>query len=823
MKGMYAQSPEAMQIDQGQAEAAISAQLTAVKFSEWGIGGAMYDKIVQVLLYVVVVLMPLFYLPWTSSYIEYNKQLLLIGVSSIGLVVWLLGAVISGKLTIRTSLIDKGVLGLLVSSIIATVFSLTPLKSLFGVGTSLSSSLLSVVGLSLFYFLCVNALHDRGRMLRSALVASLSITLLLGLFQMVSFNVLPGSFTNSRAFNTVGSINALGVLAAVALSLFAKTIYRNANRYMLGVAIAGVTFAVIILGILNWWVLWVVALGGMLAMIAFDSLNATQLSNDYGSRKNRFAMSRFVVPMLVVVLGAFLLLVKFDLKSVKGQFPVEVAPSYGLSLSVAADALKHKPLFGWGPENFSIAFDRYGAGSLANTQFANAQFFDGANEIVNVLAQQGVVGLLAIGFLLWCLVQVFMRFGTAISDSVARGEGASLAVQSTGTLAALIAMIVTLFIYPMNITLWFVFFVLMALASLVISGDESRTVDIEERPMYSLAASLGFIVALILVLSGLYFTSVRYFGDVKFALAKSQETPAKSMEMLSAAINLNASSDRYVREASQVALSLLREEVAKKEGGDEQSQRIQNLMGSSIQLAQKAAAISPEESLNWSNLGQVYQSMTGIVDDVEKLSEDAFKKAGELRPGDPSFDNAIGQMWLARSDLIRQVVSKATGANAETLKQQQKDSLVNAEAAFDRAIEKSPQYGLAIYNRAAVKDRQNNVKGAIEDLEKIAPSNSNQPTLMFEIGLLYIRDGQKEKAIAALQRAVLLAPQYANARWYLALLLEEKNDIAGALAQLNEVAKGNSDNAELQAKITSLEAGQRQIPPNKVIETKPLQ
>ena len=56
----------------------------------------------------------------------------------------------------------------------------------------------------------------------------------------------------------------------------------------------------------------------------------------------------------------------------------------------------------------------------------------------------------------------------------------------------------------MNMALWFVFFVLLALSALVVSGDRSRTVDIEERPLYSLSASLGFIVGLILVLSGLY-------------------------------------------------------------------------------------------------------------------------------------------------------------------------------------------------------------------------------------------------------------------------------------------------------------------------------
>jgi tetratricopeptide (TPR) repeat protein len=502
---------------------------------------------------------------------------------------------------------------------------------------------------------------------------------------------------------------------------------------------------------------------------------------------------------------------------------VEVAPSYGLSWQVATGVLKEKMIYGWGPENFSLAFDKFGAGNLANSQLSGLRFFDATSEVFNISVHEGVVGLLAVLLLLWCLVQVVARFGGAISESVARGEGASLAVQSSGTLAATVAIVVALFMYPLNLTLWFALYALMALSALIVSGDRSRTVDIEERPMYSLSASLGFIVGLILVLSGLYFTSVRYLADVRYAHAISQKTPTEAMDGIARAVDLDSTNDRYLRDASQVALAMLREEIGKKDGGDQQAQRIQNLMASSIQLAQRAAAVQPDESLNWSNLGQVYQSMTGLVDNVEKLAEDAFRKAGELRPGDPSFENAIGQMWLARADLIRQVAQKATGNNAATLKTQNAESLTKAEEAFKKAIEKSSTYGLAIYNLGAVYDRQDKVKEAIGELEKIAPYNANQPTLMFELGLLYIRNDQKDNAVAAMQRAVLLAPQYANARWYLALLLEERDDIPGAIAQLKEIQKDNADNQVLKDKISQLEGGQREIPPAEVIETKPLE
>ena len=165
----------------------------------------------------------------------------------------------------------------------------------------------------------------------------------------------------------------------------------------------------------------------------------------------------------------------------------------------------------------------------------------------------------------------------------------------------------------------------------------------------------------------------------------------------------------------------------------------------------------------------------------------------------------------------------ANGSKAAQFQQQYTDALNNAATAFQKAIDMSPSYGLAIYNLGAVYDRQGKTTEAIKQLERIAPYNTDQPTLMFELGLLYIRANRHADALTVMQRAVLLAPQYSNARWYVALLLEEKGDIAGALAQLTEVQKSNPDNATLNAKISQLQNGTQAIPPGKVIDNKPLQ
>lgn len=782
----------------------------------------LYGTIVKVLLCLAVALVPLFYLPWTSNVLEYNKQMVLVVAMLIGLIAWLLGAVISGTLIIRTSPIDKGVFAVLAASLAATIFSLTPMSSLFGTGAGLSTAFLTIATMSIFYFLTVNTMHDHGRMLRLILVLSTAAALAISILQAFKLFVLPGAFTHVQSFNTVGSLGAIGVLAGVMLPLFVKMGFRTGSRFIAFFSNIGVALAVVMLAVLNTWVLWAIALVGMLAMIAFDSFNITRLAEDYSGKKNRFALSRFVVPMIIIVVGGFFLLVNINFTSMKAAIPAEKAPSFALSWRVATSVLKYRPITGMGPENFSLAFDKFGADQLANTRIADIRYGTAASEVFNLAVHGGAIMIFAMLCLFGCIVQVIVRFGGAISASIARGESAILAAQSSGVLASVVAVVVALFLCPFNLTLWFVSFVLLALAALILSGDHLQAIDLEERPSYSLSASLGFIVGLILVLSGFYLASVRYLGDVRYARAQTEGVSETALRDMDSAIGFNSSNDRYLRDGSQLSIAMLRLELAKPSTDTQRAQRAQGMVSSAIQLAQRAIEANPNDSLNPDNLGRVYQSLLGVVGDVEQLSEDAYAKASQLRPGDPTFDNEIGQMWLTKSDIAKSLL-RQSGADTGSIQKQVDQSLAKAETAFLRAINRAPSYGLAIYNLGTVYERQGKIDDAIRQLEKIAPYNTNQPTVMFELGLLYVRAGRKDDALKEFQQAVFLAPQFSNARWYLSLLLEEKGDIDGALVQLYEIQKSNQDNIELQQKIIQLEAGKRAIPPGKVIDSKPLQ
>ncbi|MEX2090758.1 MAG: hypothetical protein WD989_01335, partial [Candidatus Paceibacterota bacterium] len=514
-------------------------------------GETIYLKLCRAVVLAAVFLVPLFFLPWTTSVLELNKQMLLIVLSGAALILWLLHVVVSGRLLWRPNSVDAAVGSVLAASALATLFSLTRFKSLFGLTGSLSESLIVVLGLSILYFVTVHSFQDKGKSVKMVMVTSLCLALLYGVLQLFGLyifkylNISILKFTESNAFNSIGSVNSLGLLGAVALPVFYR--FKGSGRYSY-VGKIGAFLALALLVILNWWALWVVAIAGMAFLIAVESMADRQ-----GGEMRKFRLARFIFPMTVIVLGVFLMIVNFNLSALKAGLPIEVAPSFGLSGQVAADVLKKSPAFGYGPENFSLAFDRFGVSSLSNTTLSSAKFFDSTSQIMNFAVSGGVVLLVAIAFLLLVLaLAVFKRFNGAESS------------ENAGVVSALGALVIGMFLYPFNLTLMFLFYAVVALTVLALWRDESKTLDVEEKASTSLISSLGFIGGLILVLVGAYFGASVYVSDLKYAQALSTESSDKAVQLLVESINWNGNDDRYYRAAAQVALNLLVEELNKK-------------------------------------------------------------------------------------------------------------------------------------------------------------------------------------------------------------------------------------------------------------------
>src|SRR3989344_9129382 len=117
-----------------------------------------------------------------------------------------------------------------------------------------------------------------------------------------------------------------------------------------------------------------------------------------------------------------------------------------------------------------------------------------------------------------------------------------------------------MFFYPFNLVLVLTFYVLLALLVLAVWGSQRVIYSVEEKTSLSLVSSLGFIGGLILALVGLYFMSLNYVADVKYAKALGQTEPENALNYVVEAINWKGNDDRFYRLSSQLALTRLSRE-----------------------------------------------------------------------------------------------------------------------------------------------------------------------------------------------------------------------------------------------------------------------
>ena len=131
----------------------------------------MLKKITKLLFYSLVFLLPLFWLPITSEYLEFNKQYLLFVLVCLILLAWLYRQVISSKrLVIRRTPLDIFIFVFMILMILSAVFSVDRVSSLLGFYGRFSDNLVGILSLCVLYFLIVN--NVKGTKLRPLQISS---------------------------------------------------------------------------------------------------------------------------------------------------------------------------------------------------------------------------------------------------------------------------------------------------------------------------------------------------------------------------------------------------------------------------------------------------------------------------------------------------------------------------------------------------------------------------------------------------------------------------------------------------------------------------
>lgn len=359
----------------------------------------------KICLYLLVFLLPIFFLPGTPNVLDFPKQTLLIFLTVIALSIWLLRCLVAGKIKLKLSPLNFIILFYLIFLALSSFLSLWPYGSFFGqpvTQLTFACGFLTTLALLIFYFL-ISHVFKKEEVLRVLILLGLSslLAILFSCFQIFGRHFLPFEFAKSPFFHTVGSLKSAILFAACFLPLIFSLIFVTKKLTRIFFIAASLIF-LIFLFLTNYWLGWILLLIGSAALLLFGI-----------SKRELFPLVLLLLTMFCFGASFFLGVFRpfrFSLQTLPGD-----ALSHKITFEIAQKALAEKKpllslLFGSGPATFTFDYSKFKP--LAMNQGLNwiLRFGSGSSEILDKLATTGILGLLSFLAILIFLLFLSLRF-----------------------------------------------------------------------------------------------------------------------------------------------------------------------------------------------------------------------------------------------------------------------------------------------------------------------------------------------------------------------------------------------------------------------------
>ena len=740
------------------------------------------DRIIKVSLYLIVFLIPLWFLPYTSSVLEFNKQALLVLLTFIALFAWLLKSLVGGEITFKKVKLSSVVLVFLIVAGLSTWLSLYRYASFWGWPLSIAASFLTTLSFSIFFLLFINNFKKEEVLsILFLLILSSFLACALSLGQLFGKFIFPFNFAQSTSFNTVGTINSLSVFVGALLPLVLSLLFisKKLVKFLFSIFCF---VAMILMLVVNFWIGWFALLVGSIIILVFGI-----------SRKETFKMSWLTIPMLFLVIAVFFGIFKIGLPGLPAT-PLEVSPSQTASFDIAKQVIRQKPFLGTGPGTFNYNYSQFKPETINQTAFWAVRFSSATSEILDYLISSGLLGLISFVAILVVFFRKGLKRLVNQKEKKENLDGIELYdwILSMGVFASWVSLIVVMFLYPANLVLKFLFWFLTAIMAILIEDNKVKTWKLEASSTASIGFSFLFILVLIMGLGLFFMQGQRYYAEIKYDQGLQAWQSGNNIEainfILSAISQTGGKQDNYWRDLSQIYLLRAQEELQNTERDDEETGSVVSaLISNAVNSAKAATDAASNNVANWTVRGFVYRQVTGVIDGAGDWAIDSYEKALELEPNNPYVLTELGRVYIA------------------------KEEVELAREKFRAAIVAKSDYAPARFQTALTYVEEDKIAEAITEMESAKQISPNDVGVAFQLGLLYYNDDQLTKAGGEFERAVRQNENYSNARYFLGLVLSRKGETEEAIKQFERIQELNQDNQELVKIIANLKAGRKAL------------
>lgn len=355
---------------------------------------SIFTRTARWCVYLLVGLLPLFFLPFTNAPLAINKTLLAVVLMGVGLIAYGAESIRTRTIIYPKTLLSSAIGVFLLTYIISTVLSRAPWISGWGM-LGASDSLLSLcVGCAAFWLASVFFGEEDKIYLARAFFIGWGAALVEGCIVLVNIPLISPFLTRIIGYNTIGSILDWGVFVSLGL-VVASAIYvvfdiKKKWRYAL---IIGMVLGVLALTAVNYWWLWVLlAIAGIITGLR--------------ELKNSSVKARVSIPLVLAVIAIFFLAVGNRIPSI-ARFPTEVRPNVSSTIGAARDVITSmRAPIGVGPALFGDEYAKNRSVTLNNTQLWQLRFDQGFSFWLTLLVTTGVLGVLFFGVIVYSLIRL---------------------------------------------------------------------------------------------------------------------------------------------------------------------------------------------------------------------------------------------------------------------------------------------------------------------------------------------------------------------------------------------------------------------------------
>ena len=650
----------------------------------------IFDRLSFLSLFLVVVLLPVFCLPFTNIPIEISKGLLLVLGLVACVIFWAMARFIDGRIVFPRSWLLWSGFGIVLAFLLSSLFSGSSSQvSLFGTMFDVGSFWFIFGSFILMFFSSIIFRNpNRAKIVLFGTIISSAFVLVFQSIHLFAPKITSLGILADKTTNILGSWNALGLFAGFAGLMFLLVIefFPISKKEKIALQIF-ILLSILVIAAVNFSLVWILL--GISSLIIFvykisitfrrhengPARNAEEIVSVGGEEnveKKHFPIVSFVV--LVISLLFFMSSGFFGsiIPSYLQVSNTEVSPSLGATMSITKGVLAQHPLFGIGPNRFGEAWSMYKPLVINSTQFWDTTFQSGSGLLPTFIATTGSIGILAwlVFFILLLVIGV-----RSVFSNIKHGANWELVAFFVLSLY----LFVSSFFYSVGIVIFLLALVFTGIfVGLSSQGTVSMSFLNDHRKSF-----LSILVLIVLVIASVAvafkyierFTSIEYFSK---ALNASTITSAEDSIGKALALYIN---DVYLRTYAQIYLvkfnSLANKDASTLSDADKAD--LQTSPAQVISGALSATTYDPNNYLNFQALGSAYQNLAsfGVKDtdnkDLYGKAIDAYTRASTLNPNNPGIKLSLASVSMAN----KQTKEAKDYANAAlTLKPDYIDALI---------------------------------------------------------------------------------------------------------------------------------------------------